>query len=574
MPWLDRRLERRRRREARRTGVPAPYDPGRERRAEQRARELLQVVRQRRGVGDVPRPRLPPRVGRPGAGPDGPSDLRGVAYAYLVYPHKPIVAYLPQTGRLLNEYCVEFPDETRPYGSPRLPDSDDVLAKWMALKGDERRLIAEANMHLPGRQLDPSQVQRDIWRLGRWERERLGHRARRAGRAPAPVRRRPTARRSAQRRRGGRRPGSTNVFPAPPGSEYRRRSGCHHASASACRGRPPHAERVLWLVALLALLLFGATARADAALVAQWPFDEGSGTSSMTARDPGSPGASSRPRPGSPESPAARCGFDGDAVRLPDSVLLRPPVITVAAWVRHTGTPCGMGPLRDVLRESFGLRSCWALHGHRGRRRLLRRGRRRLQRLAGRRPLRRSGTAAGTASPPPTTAPPCASTSTVRRSAPGRPGRRTSSTCRPVARSSEPTSGPARARFVGDIDAPAIWNEALPAQRLVADATLGSDDAARRAGRPGAGCPAGRRGVSSGGDGHPGVLHVGPGQPALRPRRAPDPHRRDRPARHAAARACAEPLQGDPRLHRALRALTGADAAASACARTRTRSAA
>ena len=41
----------------------------------------------------------------------------GAPYAYLIYPHKPIVAYLPQTGRLLNEYCVEFPDETRPYGS-------------------------------------------------------------------------------------------------------------------------------------------------------------------------------------------------------------------------------------------------------------------------------------------------------------------------------------------------------------------------------------------------------------------------------------------------------------------------
>jgi hypothetical protein len=94
---------------------------------------------------------------------------------------KPIVAYLPQTGQLLSEYCVEFPDETRPYGSPRLPDSDDVLAKWMALQGDERRLIAEANLHLPGRQIDPRQGQRDIWRLGRWERERL---ERRAGAAP------------------------------------------------------------------------------------------------------------------------------------------------------------------------------------------------------------------------------------------------------------------------------------------------------------------------------------------------------------------------------------------------------
>ena len=43
----------------------------------------------------------------------------------------------------------------------------------MALKGDERRLISSANMHLPGRLVDPRQVQRDIWRLGRWERERL-----------------------------------------------------------------------------------------------------------------------------------------------------------------------------------------------------------------------------------------------------------------------------------------------------------------------------------------------------------------------------------------------------------------
>ena len=69
--------------------------------------------------------------GRLGSRPEG------LDYAYLVYPHKPIVAYLPQTGVLLNEYCVEFPDETRPYGSPRLPDSDDVLAKWMAINGDE-----------------------------------------------------------------------------------------------------------------------------------------------------------------------------------------------------------------------------------------------------------------------------------------------------------------------------------------------------------------------------------------------------------------------------------------------------
>jgi hypothetical protein len=174
-PMIERRLDQRRaRKEAKRHGVPAPYDPGRERRAEQRARELLKsCVNEEewamyRDLGFI-------RVwgGQAGLPADAARDLRGVAYAYLVYPHKPIVAYLPQTGSLLNEYCVEFPDETRPYGSARLPDSDDVLAKWMALKGDERRLISSANMHLPGRQVDPRQVQRDIWRLGRWERERL-----------------------------------------------------------------------------------------------------------------------------------------------------------------------------------------------------------------------------------------------------------------------------------------------------------------------------------------------------------------------------------------------------------------
>ena len=61
----------------------------------------------------------------------------------------------------------------------------------MALKGDERRLIAEANLHLPGRQIDPKQVQRDIWRLGRWERERLARRAAADPDAPSPPAARP-----------------------------------------------------------------------------------------------------------------------------------------------------------------------------------------------------------------------------------------------------------------------------------------------------------------------------------------------------------------------------------------------
>jgi hypothetical protein len=154
------------------------FDPGRERRAEQRARELLRSCvseeewQMYRDLGFI-------RVW--GRQSDEGAPHPGAAYAYLLYPHRPIVAYLAQTGRLLSEYCVEFPDDTRPYGSARLPDSDDVLAKWMALTGDERRLIETANMHLPGRQLDPSQVTRDIWRLRQWESARLRSRVREGG---------------------------------------------------------------------------------------------------------------------------------------------------------------------------------------------------------------------------------------------------------------------------------------------------------------------------------------------------------------------------------------------------------
>src|SRR4029077_7692764 len=139
------------------------YDPGRERRAEQRARELLrscvneQEWAMYRDLGFL-------RVyGRSGS-----------RYAYLIYPHKPIVAYVPRTETQLSEYCVALPYRSRPYGSARLPDSDDVLAKWMALSADEHGLIADANMHLPGRQVDPERVARDLARLACWESERKG----------------------------------------------------------------------------------------------------------------------------------------------------------------------------------------------------------------------------------------------------------------------------------------------------------------------------------------------------------------------------------------------------------------
>ncbi len=146
------------------------YDPGRERRAEQRARELLRSCVDERDWAmyhDLGFMRVWGGLGERAPGVGAP-------YAYLIYPHRPIVAYVPQTGALLNEYCVAFPDHTRPYGSARLPDSDDVLAKWMALTADERRLIEQANMHLPGRQIDPERIRRDLARLARWERETGG----------------------------------------------------------------------------------------------------------------------------------------------------------------------------------------------------------------------------------------------------------------------------------------------------------------------------------------------------------------------------------------------------------------
>ena len=176
------------RRSARRTAALGDLgDPGRDRRAEQRARELLRSCvndeewGMYRDLGFIRvygklaarRPILP-NVSAAGEQPEPPGLEPAPQYAYLVYPHKPIVAYVPQTRRLLSEYCVEFPDLTGAISQSKLPDSDDVLAKWMALTGDERRLIRNANMHLPGRQIDPSRVRRDLWRLAEWERQRRG----------------------------------------------------------------------------------------------------------------------------------------------------------------------------------------------------------------------------------------------------------------------------------------------------------------------------------------------------------------------------------------------------------------
>ncbi len=189
-PEVARWRRRRARAAAARGGLTGPlYDPGLERRAEQRARELLRSCVNEtewamyRDLGFIRvEGRVAPDRGRAQATP-------GVRYAYLIYPHKPIVSYVPETGQLLSEYCIEFPDLSGAAGRTRLPASDDVLAKWMALTSHEERVIRRANMHLVGQQMDPAKMRRDLWRLAEWDRLRRRRRAasvRRAGSAPGP----------------------------------------------------------------------------------------------------------------------------------------------------------------------------------------------------------------------------------------------------------------------------------------------------------------------------------------------------------------------------------------------------
>jgi hypothetical protein len=144
------------------------YDPGRELRAERRARALLRSCvndeewAMYRDLGFL---RVWGRFGD-----------RDHGYAYLIYPHKPIVAYLPQTGMILNEYCVALTSQGPRHALTRLPGADDVLAKWMLLTADERQLLEQANMHMPGRQVDPEQLRRDLLRLSQWEHARAAER--------------------------------------------------------------------------------------------------------------------------------------------------------------------------------------------------------------------------------------------------------------------------------------------------------------------------------------------------------------------------------------------------------------
>ncbi|UJA19926.1 hypothetical protein HJD18_06680 [Thermoleophilia bacterium SCSIO 60948] len=145
--------------------VARSYDPGRELRAERKARELLASVV---SAEDYELYESLGFIAVAGRSRDGVAPR----YGYLVYPHRPIIAYDTRTLEPLSEYCVGFPDHSDPALGQRLPDADDVLAKWMSLRAQEERLIAESNMHLPGRQVDPRRVRGDLLRLRDWRASR------------------------------------------------------------------------------------------------------------------------------------------------------------------------------------------------------------------------------------------------------------------------------------------------------------------------------------------------------------------------------------------------------------------
>jgi hypothetical protein len=132
-------------------------DPARERRAEERARELL------RSTAGSEALEMYDRLGFLAFEPDG------AEYGYLIYPHRPLVGYDARSGELLSEYCVRFRDGSDPEVGERLPDADDVLAKWLALRMDEDHTLRTANVHPLGRQLDPAMVRRDLTALQNWK---------------------------------------------------------------------------------------------------------------------------------------------------------------------------------------------------------------------------------------------------------------------------------------------------------------------------------------------------------------------------------------------------------------------
>jgi hypothetical protein len=137
-------------------------DPARERRAEERARQLLRSTAGEQAL------EMYERLGFLSFESDH------AEYGYLIYPQRPLVGYDARNGRPLSEYCVRFRDGSDPEAGERLPDADDVLAKWLALRMDEPHTLGTANVHPLGRQLDPAMVRRDLAALRAWRHQHDG----------------------------------------------------------------------------------------------------------------------------------------------------------------------------------------------------------------------------------------------------------------------------------------------------------------------------------------------------------------------------------------------------------------
>ena len=72
-------------------------------------------------------------------------------YGYLIYPHRPIVAYDTGSGELLSEYCVALPRPRRAgRAASGCPTPTTCSPSGWRCAATSARLIADANMHLPG----------------------------------------------------------------------------------------------------------------------------------------------------------------------------------------------------------------------------------------------------------------------------------------------------------------------------------------------------------------------------------------------------------------------------------------
>jgi len=159
-PDVARAIRRRKRPGKRPAPVGRVTDPGFELRAERRAERMLGDVL---GADALEAYRALGFLHAFGATREGDA-----VYGYLIYPHEPIVSFDPDTGELLNEHVVVLPARLGADAAESSSSADDVLAKWMAIRADERGFINESNMHLPGRHVDPGRARRDIVRLSEW----------------------------------------------------------------------------------------------------------------------------------------------------------------------------------------------------------------------------------------------------------------------------------------------------------------------------------------------------------------------------------------------------------------------